>query len=407
MDDLLCDFDTKNRAIKNLGAFSSTYMSKEAEEIFIKFSSINAVDSCAYPEIEEMSQYCGNFLLDMFHACSPKRYQFFPTSGSSEAIFLAILLFKNHWKTHHPDSTIKPNLIIHQTSHVAFISAARALDVAIKIIKKDYESFTWNLSQLKENIDKGTIGVVCTLGATTTLVMDEVEKINAVLESISEHSDYLIPIHVDAASGGFIAPFVHSDFIWDFRLSHVKSINVSSHKYGLVYPSLGWLCVDETICDDNLKNENTYLGKSMKRLPLHFSHSASHVATQFYYFNSLGWSGYSQIVKDLYQKNKFIVDGLKQLSELKIITPNHLFSIPGVIMQASNEKHGGLQALSRHLIKLGWHLPVFNSNVVDQCISQTTSETWSARIVIRYGLTEAFIDQLLADIKKYFSSKFY
>lgn len=403
MDDLLRDFDTKNRAIKNLGAFSSTYMPKEAEEIFIKFSSINAVDSCAYPEVEEMSQYCGNFLLDMFHASSPERYQFFPTSGSSEAIFLAILLFKNYWKAYHPDSTIKPNLIIHQTSHVAFISAAKALDVELKIVEKDHESLTWNLSQLKENIDKGTIGVVCTLGATTTLVMDEVEKINAVLESISGHSDYLIPIHVDAASGGFIAPFIYPDFIWDFRLSHVKSINVSSHKYGLVYPSLGWLCVDETICDDKLKNENTYLGKSMKRLPLHFSHSASHVATQFYHFKNLGRSGYADIMQDLYRKNKLIVEGLKEFPELEMITPSHLFSIPGVIMRASNQRQDDLRSLSQYLIKLGWHLPVFNNNAVDQGASQT----WAARIVIRYGLSNDLICQLLGDIKKYFSSKFY
>lgn len=400
MDDLLRGFDTKSRAIKNLGAFSTTHMSKDAEEVFIKFSSVNAVDSCAYPELEKMTEYCGNYLLKMFHASHSEHYEFFPTSGSSEAIFLAILLFKNHWKIHHPDSNIKPNLILHQTSHVSFMSAAKALGIELKIIENDAEELAWNLLSLKTSIDAGTIGVVCTLGATTTLVMDEVEKINHVLESVSDKSNYVIPIHVDAASGGFIAPFVYPDFIWDFRLVHVKSINVSSHKYGLVYPSLGWLCVDGSICDDNLKNENTYLGKSMKRLPLHFSHSASHIATQFYHFKNLDWAGYAAIMKDLYQKNRLMVEGLQEISAFEITTPNHLLSIPGVIMSLSENERYDLNQLSQYLMTLGWHLPVFN-----KVETHSTSQSWAARIVIRYGLSDSLIHQLLEDIKRYFLTK--
>ena len=401
MDDLLNRFDAKNRAIKNLGAFSTTHMPKEAEEIFLKFSSVNAVDSCAYPEIEKMSQYCGQFLLNMFHAPHPEQYQFFSTSGSSEAIFLAVLLFKNHWKKHHSKSGIKPNLIIHETSHVAFRSAAKALGVELKVIKNSTHMLDWHLSELKSTLDEGTIGVVCTLGATTTLVMDDVAKVNTLLESVSENTQYLIPIHVDAASGGFVAPFIYPDFIWDFRLSHVKSINVSSHKYGLVYPSLGWLCVEIGFCDENLKNENTYLGKSMKRLPLHFSHSASHIATQYYHFKNLDWSGYTAIMQDLYQKNELLLNGLQEISAFEMITPNSLLSIPGIIMRASDSKSFELRDLSQQLLSLGWHLPVFNRAATDQ----NTPQNWAARIVIRYGLSDNLIYQLLDDINRFFSKK--
>src|SRR5690606_36180114 len=135
------------------------------------------------------------------------------------------------------------NLILTKSSHVAFISAAKALDVEIQFIPSESNFTGWQLDALFSAINAGTIGVVCTLGAPTTLVMDDIEKIQAVIQKAQSHISHFLPIHVDAASGGFVAPFAFPDYRWDFRLEHVKSINVSSHKFGLVYPSLGWLCV--------------------------------------------------------------------------------------------------------------------------------------------------------------------
>ncbi|MBN9287044.1 MAG: aminotransferase class V-fold PLP-dependent enzyme [Gammaproteobacteria bacterium] len=398
MNSILLDArNIKMRALKNLGTFSTTCMIKQAEEIFKNYASMNAVDSCAYPELEQLVEKCGKFLLKLFQAPDPKQYSFFPTSGSSEAIFLSLLLMKHHWLSKRK-SEGKPNFIIGPTSHVAFFSAAKSLDIDIRILPFHQNSFIYDETKIYNIIDTNTIGLCCTLGATSTLVMDNVENINKVLSEYYQSAGHFIPIHVDAASGGFIAPFYYPHLNWNFSLTHVKAINVSSHKFGLVYPSLGWLFMDNAYCLSELAHESSYLGKTFKRFPLQFSHSAAQIAAQYYNIEHLGENGYQHITQKLYQNLNLLVSKMKALERFHFITPNDLPCVPGVIFNLSRGNQQQIIQLRDFLSERGWHLPIFES-------VYSSDNLPAARIMVRYGFNETLINELIHDLNAFFNSR--
>lgn len=390
---LLNPTEVKTRALKNLGTFSTTCMIKQAEDLFKQYASMNAVDNCAYPELEKLVEKCGHFLLSLFHAQQPENYSFFPTSGSSEAIFLSLLLMKHHWMSTYSHTQEKPNFIVGPTSHVAFYAATKSLDIEIRILSFDENHLTYNQENIHEMLDANTIGFCCTLGATSNLVMDDVNQLNALLSKYYQKTGHFVPIHVDAASGGFIAPFYYPRLEWDFRLTHVKAINVSSHKYGLVYPSLGWLCMDNAYCLSELAHESSYLGKTFKRFPLQFSHSAAHIAAQYYNIEVLGETGYQKITKDLYQQLHTLVAKMKEMGHFHFITPNALPAVPGIVFTLNENKD--INAFARFLAQRGWHLPTFQ-------YPHTPQHAKAARIMLRYGFTEALMKALLADMVHFF-----
>lgn len=369
----------KKRALKNLGTFSTTTMEAQAEEIFKSYMPVNAVDKSTYPELEEFTHYCGKFLLDLFHAHDIKNYSYYATSGSSEAIFMSLLMMKHHWKIRHSSKNVKPYFVLSQTSHIAFKVAAKALDIELKIL--DYDE------NLLENLDQNCIGLCCTLGNTVTLQMEDVQKINQVLSKFYTQTDHFIPIHVDAASGGFVAPFYYPELIWDFRLCHVKAINVSSHKFGLVYPSLGWLCINNEYSVDDLKHEHSYLGKTFKRMQIQFSHSGSQLAAQYYNICSFGVSGYQEIITGLFQNCHQLLSGMKSLDCFEFITPNHMPAIPGIIFKSQKKD---LNQLSEFLQTQGWHLPIFKL--------PDPYHQHAARIIVRYGFSQQLINDLLSNL---------
>ncbi len=262
-DEIIQQIDIPQRTSKNLGTFSTTLMTASAEKVFHHFATINGVDSCAYPELLNIEQTCGTFFLNLFHADNHSQYRYFPTSGSSEALFMSLLFMKNYWQSKNPESSKKPHFIVGSNSHTALHKAALYLDIELRIIPISAHHLNFDDSQLRQMLNVNTMGIGCTLGATTTLLFDDIKKIHDILIQYRKDTHMFIPLHVDAASGGFIAPFFHPDMIWDFRLEHVMSINVSSHKFGLVYPSLGWLCVKDEISAEKFAHESHYLGKSI------------------------------------------------------------------------------------------------------------------------------------------------
>lgn len=392
---LIESFDCQDRAIRNLGTFSTTQMHPESLEKFKEYACVNAVDSIAYPELGEMTQICSNELLQLFQAQKGNTYHCYPTSGSSEAIFLAMRVLKNHWLLQNKSTATTPNIILSEQGHVAFVSAAKALGIETKILEHSKEG-DWSLDALNNVLSHETIGVITTLGTPTTLKFDDIEIINKVLQRYHKQTGNFIPIHVDAASGGFITPFSKPDLLWDFRLEHVKSINVSSHKFGLVFPSLGWLCVDNALYDERLLSKNTYLGRELKRLPLQFSHSASHIVAQCFNFNFLGYDGYQKITNELYQTTNQLVDFFKRLDNIQILTPNHKTAIPGIVFIADKRV---IDSLTAGLKANGWHLPTYRLKSTEG----RDEASFAARIVVRYGMTNELLTELTDKMSEYLS----
>lgn len=383
----------KTRALKNLGTFSTTHMVPEVESYFMQFLLLNGVDQCAYPELEYQITQCEAFFLQLFHAPSHTPHHCFPTSGSSEAIFLSLLMMKKAHQKKKSSPQNSPNLILSPFAHMAFKAAAQALDIEIRQWHADRDNLVLEQS-IPTLIDQNTIGFVCSLGNPTTLAFDDIARYNTLLASHYAKTGQFIPIHVDAASGGFIAPFYYPYLTWDFRLTHVQAINVSSHKFGLVYPSLGWLCVSQALCNETSYHEHDYLGKKMNRVPLHFSHSASHIAAQYQNLQILGKAGYQEITLSLYEHLSYLKDKMQLLNYFSFPFSHSECALPGLIFTIPNEKNKPLEHLARFLNERSWHLPTFPHPLKNQ-------ERSVARIIVRQGMTYSVINHLLNDLESF------
>ena len=381
-------------SVIDLGTFSTSYMIEEAQAVFNYYTPINAISWDARSEIEKAKDCCSEFILDLLGASKSKDYKSFTTTGSSEAVFLAVLLLKRYWQSRHQSTKGRLNLIIGSNSHISWIKAAHYLDVDTQIVPLDKKQLTMDFSKLSMLINERTIGVNCTLGAPITLLFDQVHRCNAILEDYYRAYNCFIPLHVDAASGGFVAPFAYPDLNWGFKLKHVLSINISSHKYGLVYPSLGWLLLDDQLYCESLIHENNYLGKPFKTFALHFSHSAAHLFTQYYYVQEFGYDGYKKIITELFELTNKLKHSLVQLEEIDVISSDHPHSLPGVMLKLNSSKTKlGIDALSLALRKKGWKLPCY-------LLPHPINKQNVGRIVIRYGFTQKLINNLIGDMKE-------
>ena len=381
-------YNFPTRAVRNLGTFNTSYMSPNAQDVFFNYACVNAVDSHAYPELTLIKKYCADFLLDLMHASPQDDFRYFTTSGSSESVLLAILLLKKKYQSAHPHHEGRLNIVIGTNSHIAWFKAARYLDIDFRIARTDNLSFVIDNAHIMSMIDEYTIGICCTLGAPTTLVCDDILSLNNLLIGHLQATGQYIPIHVDAASGGFVMPFRYPEALWDFSLPHVFSINISSHKYGLVYPSLGWLLTRYTPCLDELLDESDYLGASIKRFSIQFSHSASHLMTQYYYIQTYGKEGYAHIINKLYDYADHLQNELIKTQKNIQFLDSSALSLPGLVFSI---KDIDLEELSRKLKEKNWYLPVYslpNSGIMSPV----------ARVVIRYGYDVELIDKLVSDI---------
>lgn len=378
----------------DIGTYSTSYMNKVASEIFAYYAPINAISWFARAESEKIKEYCSKFFLDLTGGSITKNYQYFTTSGSSEAIFLAVFLWKKHWQSMYGRKIEKLNLVIGSNAHAAWFKAANYLDIDTQILPINEELLSMDLAKLSTLINDRTIGINCTLGAPTTLLFDQVQKCNSILEEYYQNCKQFIPIHVDAASGGFIAPFVYNNLEWDFNLKHVLSINLSSHKYGLVYPSLGWLLLDKQLYSEGLNHENNYLGEPIKTFALHFSHSVAHLFTQYYYIQEFGLDGYTAIITGLFDLvNKMKCD-LMQLEEIEIIAPAGSYNLPGILFKLNPLKTKlKMKEFSLALRAKGWKFPTYT-------LPYPLEKQEVGRVVMRYGFTEELIAVLGHDIKE-------
>ncbi|KAJ3472836.1 hypothetical protein NLG97_g10687 [Lecanicillium saksenae] len=281
----------------NLASFVSTYMEEEALKLMTDAFPTNFIDYEEYPYTADIQNRCVNMIANLFHADDNAIGT--STVGSSEAIMLSVLAMKRRWKTARKaagKSTENPNIIMSSAVQVCWEKAARYFEIEEKYVDCTRERFVIDPETAVSLVDENTIGIVSILGTTYTGHYEDTKAINDLL--IAKNID--CPIHVDAASGGFVAPFVVPDLEWDFRLEKVVSINVSGHKYGLVHPGVGWAvwrsC--EHLPKELIFNIN-YLGAEQSSFTLNFSKGASQVIGQYYQLIRLGKKGYRAIMSNL------------------------------------------------------------------------------------------------------------
>ena len=204
--------------------------------------------------------------------------------------------------------------------HVVWEKFCRYFDVEPRIVPLEESKYTIGPEDVEPHLDENTIGVVGVLGTTFTGHMDDIVGINDLLLDIRNRRDLDIPLHVDGASGGFVWPFLYPDSRWDFRLEQVRSINVSGHKYGLVYPGIGWLVFREEsdLAQDLVFYEN-YLGKTDATFTLNFSTGASMVLAQYYNFVRLGRDGYTYVMKQMQQNAQALAANLRDSGRFEVI----------------------------------------------------------------------------------------
>src|SRR3954462_864693 len=306
---------------RNLATFVTTWMEPQAQLIIAQNLHRNFIDHAEYPRTAEIEQRCIRMLADLFHA--PGETTGARTQGSSEAIMLGGLSLKWNWRKRRQAagaSTANPNLVFGGDVHVVWEKFCRYFDVEPRIVPLRPGKYTIGPDDVAPFVDENTIGVAAVLGTTFTGHRDDIVGINDLLVQLKHGRGLDVPLHVDGASGGFVWPFLYPDSPWDFRLEQVRSINVSGHKFGLVYPGIGWLVFRETpdLAPDLVFKEN-YLGKTDSTFTLNFSTGSAMVLAQYYNLVRFGREGYTYIMRNMQENARVLGDKLEAMGRFELI----------------------------------------------------------------------------------------
>jgi glutamate decarboxylase len=306
---------------RNLATFVTTWMEPDAQEVIAENLHRNVIDHAEYPQTAEIEQRCIRMLANLYNA--PGETTGARTQGSSEAIMLGALSLKWKWRERQEAAgkpTDKPNLVFGGDVHVVWEKFCRYFDVEPRIVPLQPDKFTIGPEDVEPHIDENTIGVAAVLGTTFTGHSDDIGGINDLLLKLKDGSGLDVPLHVDAASGGFVWPFLYPDTEWDFRLEQVRSINVSGHKFGMVYPGIGWLVFREKsdLAEDLVFYEN-YLGKTDATFTLNFSTGSSMVLAQYYNLIRFGRDGYEFVMNVMKSNSEFLAGRLQEVGPFEVI----------------------------------------------------------------------------------------
>ncbi|CAG5155544.1 uncharacterized protein ALTATR162_LOCUS3714 [Alternaria atra] len=324
------ELDLDGRPSLNLASFVGTYMEKEAEQLMIENLSKNMSDADEYPAMMDMHARCVSIIANMWGAQKGEKAIGSATTGSSEAIHLGGLAMKRRWQEKRRaegKDTSNPNIIMGANAQVALEKFARYFEVESRILPvSEDSSYRLDPKLVKENIDENTIGVFVILGSTYTGHYEPVEEISDILDAFEKETGNDIPIHVDAASGGFIAPFTHAKAgkKWNFELPRVKSINTSGHKFGLVYAGVGWIIWrDESYLPKHLIFELHYLGGTEESYTLNFSRPGAQIIAQYYNLIHLGFSGYRTIMENMLANARLLSRALEHTGWYRCVSDIH------------------------------------------------------------------------------------
>jgi glutamate decarboxylase len=384
--DLLLD----GNALLNLATFVTTWMEPEAERLMAMSFDKNMIDKDEYPQTAELERRCVSIVSNLFHAPEPG----VGTSaiGSSEAVMLAGMALKWVWRAKRTAAGLgadTPNLVLGSNVQVVWEKFCRYWEVEPRYIPVAADRYVVAPDDVVVACDENTIGVVAILGTTYTGEFEPIKDIHDAVVAMNERNGWEIPVHVDAASGGFVAPFLHPDLEWDFRLPNVVSINVSGHKYGLVYPGVGWaVWRSREWLPGDLVFHVDYLGGDMPTFTLNFSRPGNQIVGQYYNFARYGTAGYTEIMTTMQWLARRIAAGIGEIDGFTVLSDGS--DIPVVTVALENPDRFTVYDVSARLRYHGWQVPAYP-------LPPNAHDTHVLRVVVRPGLSPDMVDSLLAD----------
>jgi glutamate decarboxylase len=391
--DLLLD----GQARLNLATFVTTWMPSLAARLMGETADKNMIDKDEYPQTARIESRCVNILADLWHAPTSEQATGCSTTGSSEAAMLAGLAMKWRWRARQSAAgapTDRPNLVTGANVQVCWEKFMRYWDVEPRLVPMEGNRFHLTAEEIASRVDENTIGVVTVLGSTFDGSYEPVKAIAAELDRIEAERGLNIPLHVDAASGGFVAPFIQPELEWDFRLPRVCSINASGHKYGLVYPGVGWVVWrDKSALPEELIFDVNYLGGHMPTFALNFSRPGSEVIAQYFMFTSLGREGYRRVIQGTHDVATYLSSEIEQIGPYRLISRGDELPVFAFTLADGVDNYTVFDVSAR-MRERGWLIPAYS-------FPENREDLSVLRIVVRAGmnfdLAEQLIDHLRAE----------
>ena len=392
-DELILD----GNARLNLATFCQTWMEPEIHQLMEACIDKNMIDKDEYPQTAEIESRCVHMLAHLWNSPDADNTIGCSTTGSSEAAMLGGLAMLRLWRAKRKAEGKpfdKPNLVTGPVQ-ICWHKFTRYWDVEHREVPMEKDRLILSPGEAVKYCDENTIGVVPTLGVTFTCDYEPVEAIALALNELERKTGLDIPIHVDGASGGFLAPFIDPDLKWDFRLERVKSINASGHKFGLAPLGVGWVVWrDKEYLPEELVFNVNYLGGNMPTFALNFSRPGGQIVVQYYNFLRLGKEGYRKAQKACYDTAAFLADEIGKLGPFEIIFDGR-GGLPGLCwkMKEGVSHPFTLYDFADRLRSRGWQVPAYSmpANRQDLVIQ---------RIVVRHGVSRDLAGLLLEDMKR-------
>jgi glutamate decarboxylase len=392
-DELILD----GNARLNLATFVTTWMEPEAEQLMAECAAKNMIDKDEYPQTAELERRCVNILSNLWNAPGAGEATGCSTTGSSEACMLGGMALLWRWRARRQaagSDAARPNLVMGSNVQVCWEKFCRYWQVEPRYVPMVPGRLHLRGAEAAARCDENTIGVVAILGSTMDGSYEPVLEISEALDRLQDERGWDVPVHVDAASGGFVAPFLQPDLEWDFRVPRVASINSSGHKYGLVYPGVGWVIwrTPDALPTDLIFKVN-YLGGEMPTFALNFSRPGAQVAAQYYNFIRLGSAGYTHVQQTCQDIALRLSGEIAAIGPFELLTEGR--DLPVFAFKLRDDITGyTVFDLSERLRQRGWQVPAYT-------FPADMTDTAVMRIVVRNGFSMDLADLLLDDIRRH------
>jgi glutamate decarboxylase len=391
-DELMLD----GNARLNVATFVSTWMEPQAEKLMAECFDKNMIDKDEYPQTAEIEMRCVNMLSRLWNAPDAAEATGCSTTGSSEAAMLGGLALKRRWQRRRAaegKATDRPNLVMGINVQVCWEKFANYWDVEMRLVPMEGDRFHLSAEEAVELCDENTIGVVAILGSTFDGSYEPVAEICDALDALQQERGLDIPVHVDGASGAMVAPFLDPDLQWDFRLPRVASINTSGHKYGLVYPGVGWIVWrDAEALPEDLIFWVNYLGDNMPTFALNFSRPGAQVVAQYYNFIRLGFEGYRKVQGYARDVATRLSARIAELGPFELLTSGDELPVFAFTLDAGVENFTVFD-VSNALRERGWQVPAYT-------FPENRTDLAALRVVVRRGFTHDMAEMLVHDLER-------
>jgi glutamate decarboxylase len=380
----------------NLATFVTTWMPPIAAQLMSETADKNMIDKDEYPQTAEIEARCVRILAKLWNSPESADATGCSTTGSSEAAMLGGMALKWRWRERTRAAgkpTDKPNLVMGANTQVCWEKFCRYWEVEPRQVPLEADRYHMNAPEAVGQCDENTIGVVAILGSTFDGSYEPVAEIADALDDLEQDRGFDVPIHVDGASGGFVAPFIQPDLEWDFRIPRVQSINASGHKYGLVYPGVGWaIWRDQAALPRELVFDVNYLGGHMPTFALNFSRPGSEVIAQYFMFASLGLDGYKRVMHRCQEVAMHLSANIAKMGPYQLLSDGSELPVFAFTLRDSVKNYTVFDVSDR-LRQHGWLVPAYSfpKNLQDLSV---------LRIVVRAGMSLDMADMLLTDLRQ-------